>query len=152
VSRVALLDVSVLVALFKAGHTHHQAAHDWLADHVEFGWASCPITENGLLRVLGNPSRADPFMPLAELVQRLKTFCDSAGHQFWSDSISLSDSALFNTSAFRGHQQLTDVYLLGLAVKRGGRFVTFDRSIPLAAVKGATRVSLEVIAGGKSEV
>lgn len=145
-NRVALLDVSVLVPLFKVGHTHHQAAHDWLADNVEFGWASCPITENGLLRVLGNPSRADPFVPLAELVQRLKIFCDSARHQFWPDSISLSDAALFNASAFRGHQQVTDVYLLGLAVKRGGRFVTFDQNVPRAAVKGATPASLEVIA------
>jgi toxin-antitoxin system PIN domain toxin len=146
VSRVALLDVSVLVPLFKVGHTHHQAAHDWLADNIELGWASCPITENGLLRVLANPSRADPFVPLADLVQRLKTFCNAGHHQFWPDSISLADATLFNASALRGHQQLTDVYLLGLAVKRAGRFVTFDQSIPLAAVKGATRASLEVLA------
>lgn len=144
-SRVALLDVNVLVPLFKAGHTHHQAAHDWFAENAEFGWASCPITENGVLRILANPLRADPFVALADLVQRLKAFCNAGHHQFWPDSISLVDKTLFNASAFRGHQQLTDVYLLGLAVKHGGRFVTFDQRIPLAAVNGATRASLEVL-------
>ena len=145
-SRVALLDVSVLVTLFKVGHTHHQTAHGWLADNIEFGWASCPITENGMLRILANPFRAEPPTRLDDLVQRLKTFCGAGHHQFWPDSISIADESLFNAPALRGHQQLTNVYLLGLAVKNGGRFVTFDQRVPLAAVKGATRASLEVIA------
>lgn len=145
-SRVPLLDVSVLVSLFDVDHVHHQPAHDWLADNAESGWASCPLTENGFLRVLANTARAGHFVALSDLVQRLTTFRDGGRHEFWPDEISLLDSQRFNASMFRGHQQLTDVYLLGLAVHRGGRFVTFDRNVPLAAVKGATRASLEVIA------
>ena len=144
-NRVALLDVSVLVPLFKVGHTHHQAAHDWLAENIEFGWASCPITENGVIRILANPFRAEPSVRLNDLVQRLKTFCGAGHHQFWPDSISIADESLFNAPALRGHQQLTDVYLLGLAVQHAGRLVTFDQRVPLAAVKGATRASLEVL-------
>ena len=145
-SRVALLDVSVLVALFNAGHTHHQVAHDWFGDNRGSGWATCPLTENGLLRVLGNSARVGHHVPLPQLVPQLNRFCASHDHHFWPDTVSLRDSQLFNVSLVRGHQQITDVYLLGLAVKHGGRFVSFDNRIPLGAVKGATRASLEVIA------
>ena len=143
---VALLDVNVLVSLFHAGHIHHDAAHDWFTDNAESGWASCPLTEAGLLRILGNPARTGEHLPLAGLVQHLNTFCASSQHAFWPDALSLRDERIFNVEAVRGHQQLTDVYLLGLAVKNGGRFVTLDQRVPLGAVNNATRASLEVIA------
>ncbi len=141
----ALLDVSVLVALFNGGHADHDVAHDWLADNSEEAWASCPLTENGLLRVLGNPTQAAGFVPIPTLLENLKRFCASTRHDFWPDAISFRDETMFNVAAIRGPAQLTDVYLLGLAVKRGGRFVTFDRGVPLAAVKGARQEHLEVI-------
>jgi toxin-antitoxin system PIN domain toxin len=146
VSAVSLLDVSVLVALFTARHVHHDAAHDWFTDNGAAGWASCPITENGLVRILGNPARAGEHLALPKLLEILKTFCDSTTHTFWPDTLSLRDERMFDVEAIRGHQQLTDVYLLGLAVKQGGRLITLDRRVPLAAVRGATRASLEVIA------
>jgi hypothetical protein len=146
---VSLLDVSVLVALFHEGHVHHQVAHDWFADHGAAGWASCPVTENGLLRILGNPKRVDHHIALPRLVALLTTFCGQSKHEHWWDDISLQDSRLFNVAAMRGHQQITDVYLLGLAVKRRGRFVTFDTGVPLQAVKGARRESLEVLASAE---
>ena len=142
---VALLDVNVLVALFSDRHVHHELAHDWLADHADQGWASCPITESGLLRILGNAARIGQHVPVPRLVELLSTFCENSRHQFWPDALSLRDGRTFNAEAVRGHQQITDVYLLGLAVKRGGRFITFDQNVPLDAVKGATRKSLEVI-------
>ena len=142
-NRVALLDVNLLVALFDAEHVHHEIAHDWFADHRALGWATCPITENGFVRVVANPSYGPQFTPASELVKRLRKLCASGHHEFWHDAISLRDERLFNVT--QGHRQLSDIYLLGLAVKRGGRFVTFDRKIPLAAVKGATRASLEVV-------
>lgn len=143
---IALLDVSVLVALFDDGHIGHEAAHDWFTDNRALGWASCPITENGVMRVLGNPSYPAGFTPIPEIAARLDTFCAATEHHFWPDDVSFRNRARFHVEGVRGHRQLTDVYLLGLAVQRGGRFVTLDQRVPLAAVKGATRASLEVIA------
>ncbi len=143
---VALLDVNMLLALFHDGHVHHEVAHDWFADHGGSGWATCPMTENGLLRILGNPARVREHLPFREVRDLLRTFCDHTAHQFWPDDISLRDADRFEVEAIRGHQQVADVFLLGLAVKHGGRFVTLDQRVPLAAVNGATRASLEVIA------
>ncbi len=142
---IALLDVSVLVALFDDGHSGHQAAHDWFAEQGAQGWASCPITENGVLRVLGNPAYPAGFTPIAEMAARLDTFCAATEHHFWPDDISFRNRAHFQVDAVRGYRQLTDVYLLALAVQRGGRFVTLDQRVSIAAVKGATRASLEVV-------
>ena len=142
---IALLDVSVLVPLFCEDHVHHEAAHDWFADNAAAGWASCPVTENGLFRILSNPARVERHVPLPELVGLLKRFCDHSHHHFWPDVLSFRDPRSFNVPACHGHQQLTDVYLLALAVKQGGRLATFDQRIPLAAVRGATRAALEVI-------
>ena len=142
----ALLDVNVLVALFHEGHIHHDVAHDWLADHGGSGWATCPMTENGLVRILGNPARIGERLPVPEVRDLLEAFCKHSVHQFWPDDISLGDPERFKLEAIRGHQQIADVYLLGLAVKHGGRFVTLDQRVPLAAVKGARREHLEVLA------
>ena len=144
-SRVALLDVNVLVALFNPVHVHHELAHDWFADHRASGWATCPLTENGFLRIFGNPARGALMMPIPELIARLRKFCASGHHEFWEDAVSLSDQRLFHARFARGHRQLTDVYLLGLATRKRGRLVTFDRTIPLAAVIGASRATLEVV-------
>jgi len=143
---VALLDVNMLLALFHEGHVHHEVAHDWFTDHGGLGWASCPMTEVGLIRILGSPARVKEHLPLHDVRDILKTFCEHSAHQFWPDDVSLCDIDRFNVEAIRGHQQVADVYLLGLAVKHGGRFVTLDQRVPLAAVKGATRASLEVLA------
>jgi toxin-antitoxin system PIN domain toxin len=143
---IALLDVNILVALFDDAHVHHQIAHDWFADNRESGWASCPLTENGMLRFLSSPVRADLRVPIPELVDLLNQFRENTDHRFWADDISFRDGQVFNVRSFRGHKQLTDVYLLGLAVKHGGRFVTFDGGVPLAAVNGARKEHLEVIA------
>ena len=135
--------MNVLIALHNSDHSHHEIAHDWFADNRAFGWATCPLTENGFLRVLGNPARGGEITRIPDLSFRLRTLCASGHHQFWRDAASLLDESLFDVSLVRGHRQLTDIYLLGLAVRRGGRFVTFDRRIPLGAVHGATPAALE---------
>jgi hypothetical protein len=146
VNRIALLDVNVLVALFDPDHIHHDVAHDWFADAGRAGWATSPVTESGFIRVLSNPAYRGTVARAADLAGRLRRFCDSAGHVFWADELSLLNGSLFDLSRIAGHRQLTDVYLLGQAQSRGGRLVTFDRTIPVRAVKGATADSLEVIA------
>ncbi|MDQ3171158.1 MAG: PIN domain-containing protein [Acidobacteriota bacterium] len=139
-----LLDVNVLVALFDPHHIHHDAAHDWFADHRDNGWATCPITENGLVRVISHPAYGAAGERAASAVERLSAFRASGGHQFWRDAISLCDD-VFDLSRAGGSKPLTDIYLLGLAVNRKGRLATFDRSIPLGAVRGATKETLLII-------
>ncbi len=143
-TRPALLDVNVLVALFDAGHVHHEAAHDWFADNRQSGWATCPITETGFVRVLSNPASGVTERAPA-ILESLRTFCASGHHQFWPDILSLRD-ACFDLSIAQGHRQLTDIYLLGLAAKMGGVLATFDRAIPLEAVRTAGAGTLAVIA------
>jgi uncharacterized protein len=146
VSRVRLLDVNVLIALFNEHHVHHEPAHDWFADHQDDPWATCPLTENAFVRILSDPAQRPALLPLPALAGHLERFRRDGRHEFWPDGVSLRDDTLFDLSRVRGHRQLTDVYLLGLAVNHGGCLVTFDRSIPLGAVRGATSASLEVIA------
>ena len=135
----ALLDVNVLVALFDPHHIHHDSAHDWFEANRAFGWATCPVTELGFVRAVSGVSGERA----ATAVERLRAFCASGDHQFWRDALSLQDEA-FDLSRANA-RQLTDVYLLGLAVNRKGRLATFDRGIPLGAVRGATREHLAVI-------
>lgn len=145
-SPVALLDVNLLIALFDPEHIHHDIAHDWFIDHRAHGWATCAITENGLVRVLSTPSYRSGPVRSADALQRLRGLCDSADHRFWDRTVSLRDSRLFDGEALTGYRQLTDIYLLGLAKTMGGVVATLDRTIPLRAVIGATRDDLVVIA------
>ena len=149
-ARVSLLDVNVLVALFDPDHVHHDLAHDWFADHVQDGWATCPVTENGFVRVVSHPRFLATPLRSAVALDQLRKFCASGHHHFWADSVSLRDAALFDLSAAGGHRQITDVYLLGLATSMKGRLATFDRTIPLAAVKGAKTDHFAVIAAATS--
>ena len=144
-SRVALLDVNLLVALFDADHVHHDLAHDWFADNRRSGWATCPVTENGLIRVLANPRYHSTVSGIPAVVELLKQFRSSGHGEFWDQSISMGDPSLFNPSFVRGYSQVTDVYLLGLAQKKSGCLATFDRSIPIGAVVGATTETLAII-------
>jgi hypothetical protein len=144
-SSVALLDVNVLVALFDPDHIHHEVAHDWFAAERRDGWATCPVTQSGFIRVLSSPRYSGVVTRADDLASRLRRFCASSGHAFWPDDVSLLDGSLFDLAMVAGHRQLTDVYLLGLACRRRGRLATFDRTIPLRAVKGATAATLEVV-------
>jgi uncharacterized protein len=142
----ALLDVNVLLALFDPDHVHHDVAHDWFADNGRAAWATCPLTENGFVRVVANLPKRGELLGVTEVAAVLATFCASGGHEFWADTLSLVDHTVFDMTQVRGHRQITDIYLLGLAVKHGGRLATFDAGVRLNAVKGATAASLAVIA------
>lgn len=143
---IALLDVNLLVALFFPDHVHHELAHDWFADHRRDGWATCPITENGLVRVACQQPSGDSILRPADVIAALRTFCKDKHHRAWTDTVSLTDESLFAPEFIRGAAHVTDVYLLGLAKKHGGYLATFDRSIPLKSVLGATAKHLHVIA------
>jgi hypothetical protein len=142
---VALLDVNVLVALHDTTHKHHEYAHHWLSRNSRYGWATCPITVNGCIRIMSNTAYSSVATTAAEIASRLRSFCSSLDHHFWPDSVSLLDESLFQTSLIGGHQKITDAYLLGLAVRNHGRLATFDRGIPVKAVHGAHAGSLVLI-------
>jgi hypothetical protein len=134
---IALLDVNVLVALFDPAHINHEDAHRWFGRNRKHGWATCPITANGCIRILSNPAYRTVEATPAEVASRLRSLCATADHHFWPDSVSPTDDTLFRLSTIGGHRKITDAYLLGLAVRNHGRLATFDRSIPLKAVQGA---------------
>lgn len=140
----ALLDVNVLIALFDSDHVSHQIAIGWFTAHAKEGWASCPLTENGFVRVMSNPAYPNP-LPIDSLIKRLAEASHQPMHEFWADGLSLLDSKVFDSTRMHGPRQITDVYLLGLAVKHKGKLVTFDAGIPLAAVREATAKNLEVL-------
>jgi hypothetical protein len=144
---IALLDVNVLVALFDPVHAHHEAAHGWFDENRDAGWATCPITENGMARVLSHPSYPGRRTTVRDAIGRLTAFRESGGHVFWPDSATLCDRETIRPSHLRGHRQLTDTYLLALAVASGGRIATFDRAMPLSAVEGAEPKHVVLIDG-----
>ena len=143
---VGLLDVNVLIALFDPAHPNHEDAHTWFGKNRRRGWATCPLTINGCVRVLSSPAYLTVDATPGDVIIRLRTFCSAPGHHFWPDSVSLLDERLFDPHRIAGHQKITDIYLLGLAVRQRGKLVTCDRSIPLKAVLGADGGHLEVLA------
>jgi toxin-antitoxin system PIN domain toxin len=140
----ALLDVNVLVALLDADHLHHVRARDWLEANIATGWASCPITQNGCIRVLAHPHYPNASSP-AEIASRLREATEAVFHQFWADSPSLLSPSLVNWEYIVGSRQVTDAYLLALAVHHGGRLVTFDHAIARRVVPGAEERHLVVL-------
>lgn len=132
---ITLLDASVLIALGDAGHEQEAAALRFFQNEaVPGGWATCPLTENAFLRILSQPSYPRNLGTTAEARRVLDRLLAVPGHQFWPDDISLADTRLFPTLPASRH--LTDLYLLGLAVKHGGRFATFDASMDASLVSG----------------
>ena len=95
---------------------------------------------------MSNPAYGSAASRVDDLVGRLRTFCSANDHTFWAGGVSLHDARLFRPQSIAGHRQLTGVYLLGLARRMRGRLATFDRTIPLAAVVGATRNDIAVVA------
>ncbi|MEK8088668.1 TA system VapC family ribonuclease toxin [Thermithiobacillus plumbiphilus] len=135
----ALLDVNVLIALLDAGHLYHRRAMAWLEEEIHHGWASCPITQNGCLRILSQPAYPN-VIPVGLVAERLAEATSHPAHAFWPDDVSLLDEGVIDWEKIMGHRQITDAYLLAMAQRRGGRFVTFD-----------TRIALNMLPGVKSD-
>jgi uncharacterized protein len=144
---VGLLDVNVLVALLDPAHPNHEDAHKWFGLNERDGWATSTITINGCVRVLSNPAYPTVDARPEEIVLRLREACGGPHHQFWTDESNLLDAEMFRPELLGGHQKITDASLLALACIKQGRLVTFDRSIPVRAVAGASSKHLEVIGG-----
>jgi uncharacterized protein len=139
---VYLLDVNVLIALLVPAHSVALPAIQWFEGIRDDGWATRPIVENGLIRVLSLPSFPSLSANPADHARKLGEFCAAGQHHFWSDDISSRDFLVGNTRLTTA--QITDVYLLALAVKHGGKLATFDRRIPAHVISGGVD-ALEVI-------
>lgn len=137
----ALLDTNFLIALFDAAHVHHTSAQAWLIENRRLGWATCPLTQNGCMRIFSQPAYP-ASLPIPEIARRLRQATAAADHEFWTNDISLTDARRFDLTRVPHPRFLTDAYLLGLAVAHKARLVTFDHGIPLSAVLGATGKSL----------
>jgi uncharacterized protein len=140
----ALLDVNVLIALLDADHSLHTRATQWFSSDARSGWASCPITQNGCVRIMSHPGYPN-CLPVQAVIERLAEAASGTLHEFWPDDVSLLDPQVTDTKRIHGPRQLTDVYLLALAVRHGGRFVTFDTSVPLEAVVGVKKSHMLVL-------
>jgi len=140
----ALLDINVLIALLDANHLHHRSATGWMEVNAASGWASCPLTQNGCIRIMSQPSYPNA-VPASAIAERLHEAAALPLHQFWEDDISMLTPGLIDWNHILGSRQVTDAYLLALAVKYKGRLVTLDKGISLHAVLGATNSALEVI-------
>ena len=140
----ALLDVNVLLALLDADHVDHARAASWLDEHIAAGWASCAITENGFVRVVSQPRYPSPVLP-AQAVGLLADARAGGAHEFWPCDVSLLDDDVVDRTRLHSPRQVTDAYLLGVAVSRDGRLVTFDRGVPVSAVRGAGAEHLAVL-------
>ena len=141
----ALLDVNVLIALLDSAHIHHRLAWSWWSRQQGRGWASCPLTQNGCIRVMSQPSYPGA-LPAAEVAQRLAEACAHPNHQFWPADANLLQTGLIHWPRILGHRQVTDAYLLALAVRYDSCLVSFDRRIDPSCVTGAEGHHLEVLA------
>ncbi len=121
-----------------------RAPPQWLDAHSKAGWASTPLTQNGCLRIMSQPAYSNP-QTMNLLVQMLQSSTASSLQLLWADDISILDNQLFRHTHIHSHKQLTDLYLLGLAVRHQGCLVTFDRRMPLSAVHGAQPEHLVVL-------
>jgi toxin-antitoxin system PIN domain toxin len=129
-----LLDANTLIAMGDSNHVHHRRVQDWFHRERGRAWATCPLTENAFLRIVGATSYPGTIGEPQILRTLLERMCAFPGHQFWEDSVSLRDATVF--PELPGSKHLTDIYLLALAVAKGGKLATLDRRIDPATVPG----------------
>jgi uncharacterized protein len=146
VSRTFLLDVNVLIAMTWPAHRAHGKVQQWLAQHAREKWATCPFTETAFVRILSNPAFSPDALTPADAVALLRSNLAHPAHQFWPDDVGLLDAIAYCEPRIVGHQQITDAYLLGLALHRKGKLVTLDSSIAsLVSEKNPARDAITLI-------
>lgn len=128
-----LLDVNLLLALTDPLHIHHDVAHRWFADAGAAAWATCPLTENGFVRIASHPRYPNRPGGVSTALAILRQFCTAHGHHFWSEDVSMRD--LVGPDTTITHANVTDVFLLGLAVHKGGKLATLDQHVPVTAIQ-----------------
>ncbi len=138
---ITLLDVNVLIAICDGHHVDHIRASEWFAQNAERGWATCPFVQNGVIRIMSQTAYPNA-RPIGQVIRQVRTICESRHHHFWANDLSILDASKITHQHLLGNKQITDVYLLALAVQNAGRFLTIDGKIPLQAVNGAKKENL----------
>lgn len=142
---VALLDVNMLIALAWPSHVHHRLAQRWFSRHHASGWATCPLTQHAFVRLSSNPKIIPEAVTPKEAMALLDSVVSMKSHQFWQDDISLLNESV-PSGLLLGHRQVTDAYLLGLAIHHGGRLVTLDSGLTALIPAGSPhRDALHVV-------
>jgi toxin-antitoxin system PIN domain toxin len=140
-----LLDVNLLLALTDPMHVHHESAHRWFAEKGRKAWATCPLTENGFIRIASHPTYPNRPGDVPAVLAILRRLCEVPGHHFWTEDVSILK--ILESDAIIPHSQITDAYLLGLAVHKRGKLATLDQRIPFDAVRSGGE-ALELILPG----
>jgi hypothetical protein len=135
--------VNVLVALAWPNHVHHARAASWFKSVRHDGWATAPVTESGFVRVSSNARVVPDARPPQEAIALLGEMTRLPGHTFWSDDVSIAGGGAGPFERVVGYRQITDAHLLTLAIRRGGRLATFDRSV--AALVPGNEQAVELI-------
>jgi toxin-antitoxin system PIN domain toxin len=142
-----LLDTNVLIALLWPSHTQHDRAVRWFTGRRARKWATCPLTESAFVRIVSNPAFSRDAVTPREAIGLLAANTRAADHVFWPIDVPLSDAASVAGARLVGHQQITDAYLLALAIRRGGMLATLDQGVTdLTLLRSAERKAIEVIA------
>jgi toxin-antitoxin system PIN domain toxin len=145
---VGLLDINVLIALAWPSHVHHAHAHAWFARHSADGWATCPLTQLAFVRISSNPKIISEAVQPQQALKVLSQIVAHAHHVFWGDDLPLSDHRI-PIAHIMGHRQVTDAYLLALAIRNRGRLVTLDESISsLVPARDPRQHAIEIIQTG----
>ena len=139
---IYLLDINLLLALTDPMHVHHERSHHWFAEKGQKAWATCPLTENGFVRIASHPNYPNRPGDVPAVIAILRQVCESLGHHFWAEDLRILE--ILEPDTIITHAQITDVYLLGLAVHNKGRLATLDQRIPVDAVRGGHQ-ALELI-------
>ncbi|HWW15804.1 MAG TPA: TA system VapC family ribonuclease toxin [Candidatus Dormibacteraeota bacterium] len=135
-----LLDVNVLIALSWPEHMEHMLAQRWFAKHRGKGWATCPLAQAGFVRIVSNPVFSSRSVSVHQAIEGLVGSLRDQAHQFWPDSISLADAVRLVRGTITGHQQITDAYLVALAMHNRGKLATLDRGIQKWAPEGSVEL------------
>ena len=141
-----LLDTNLLIALLWPSHERHESARCWFEQARGSGWATCPVTQSGFVRIVSNPAFSRDAVTPGEAIQVLTANTAAKDHRFWPDDVALAEAAAFAGNRLIGHNQITDAYLLGLAVRKRGKLATLDGGIAsLAAAASPERQALESV-------
>lgn len=126
---ISLLDVNLLVALAWPSHVQHGTAVEWFRENRSSGWATCPLTQSGFVRVSSNRTIIPEAKSPREAIDLLRRIVSRKDHRFWNDDVVFSGAEEIETARLLGHRQVTDAHLLALAIRRQGRLATFDGGI-----------------------
>ena len=146
--RISLLDVNVLIALAWPNHVHHCQAMDWFKHHHSAGWATCPVTQSGFVRVSSNPQVIDQQMTPREAMVHLRKIISFRHHVFWADDTPFAAADFVDETKLLSYRQVSDAHLLGIVLRHGGRLATLDRGIAALVPEGFSQEEVLCVISG----